>query len=485
MVYSKIRKCSISWAVAFVALHLTLPTVLLAQNGPLQPTQLLCFQRDTSVELSWVNNAGYDSLTVLRNGTALAQIEGDDERFVDLGAPCGSTISYQIQAALGGELLPLADNDGNDFNECSLDVICPLSNLTCTAETLSDGQVDVRIEWDLGDEYDEILIRRDGITIEGVSGSSMNFTDDGVSDGILRYAVTARVGGVVVDARCDLSVFRIADGPAPGPKVLASVDLSSDDASDGLENLRVGFADGENQPVTCGSSSDLRDARQNLGATSSTADQFFYFQIEAPAIRSLSNVIVAAIVFDAPELSGTQIFLDSVEPSSSPDNLTYQRANQIHELRGSGAWATLYWNLPGGSLGPVTDGSVPDFRIGVGDAQVVCVDEVVVMDNDLPSGAPDFQRGDINGDNKADISDVVVKLQYVYGVGPSPECLDAADFNDDGFLGPDGALFMLFWVFRGTAPPPDPGPPGLSVCGPDPTIDNFPRARCVTALNCE
>jgi hypothetical protein len=484
MVHLKIRKYSIVrslGAFALVAMCASLPSTV---HGQSQPARLLCFQDDTSVELTWNNNAVYDSLTVLRDGDALAQIEGDDERFVDLNSPCGPR-SYQIQATVGGEVLPLSDESGNEFNGCSLDVICPVTSLTCTAETAGDGRVDVELNWVIGDEYDEILIRRDGITIDAIAASSNGYTDVNVRDGILRYVVTARVEGVVVDARCDLSVFRIGDGPAPGPKILASVDLAVDDASAGLENLRIGFNDGENQAVACGSANDTRDARQNLGSINATADRFFYFQIDDPDVRGLSNVLVAAIVFDAPDIAGTQLFLESVDPRSSGDNLIYQRANQIHELRGSGDWATLYWNLPGGTLGPAGDGALPDFRIGVMDDTVVCLDEVVVLDNSLPSGAPNFQRGDLNGDHKADISDVVVKLMFIYGVGPSPECLDAADFNDDGFLGPDGALFMLFWVFGGSTPPPDPGPPGLSVCGPDPTIDNFPKARCVTASTCE
>lgn len=444
------------------------------------PSPFFCFQNGADVELEWVNNAIYDSLTVLRDGMATVTIEGDDETFIDRNVPCGPH-AYQLQATVNGTDLPLLDSNDNQVSFCVLDVICPVESLDCMTDIQSDGQIDVQLGWSSDEEYDEILIRRDGVPIDSISTSSSAYIDVDAPDGVLDYIVTARVEGVTVNSRCQVSIFRIANSPPPGPKVLASVDLALDDAEDGLQNVRGGFANGDNEGTLCGSAEDTRDARRNLGNESQVPDNFFYFKIADPAVRGLTNVIAAAIVFDASELSGTQIFLESLDATSPSSSPVFDRANQTHTLQGTNAWTTLYWNLPGGTLS-ANEGATADFRIGISNQRKVCVDEVVVLDNSPPPDVPIFLRGDLNGDRQVDNSDVVAKLQFIFGVGPQPGCLDAADFNDDGFLGPDGALFLLNWIYNGSNPPPDPGP---SNCGPDPTIDNFPRALCVTGSTCE
>ena len=80
----------------------------------------------------------------------------------------------------------------------------------------------------------------------------------------------------------------------------------------------------------------------------------------------------------------------------------------------------------------------------------------------------EFLRGESSGDGQADILDTLITFNFGFLGGPPPPCLDAADFDDDGFLVPilDGIGHLTYLFLLG---PPSP-PPGF-VCGLDPTLD--------------
>lgn len=73
-----------------------------------------------------------------------------------------------------------------------------------------------------------------------------------------------------------------------------------------------------------------------------------------------------------------------------------------------------------------------------------------------------FRRGDPNGDEKADISDGVFVLGWLFLGGPAPGCLDAADTNLDGAADLADAVYLLNFLFQGG---PAPGAPGPETCG--------------------
>jgi hypothetical protein len=58
-----------------------------------------------------------------------------------------------------------------------------------------------------------------------------------------------------------------------------------------------------------------------------------------------------------------------------------------------------------------------------------------------------------------------------------PDCLDAADADDNGEVQLTDAIKILGFLFLGADPPPAPGPPG-SPCGADPTDDPLVNADC-------
>jgi len=61
-------------------------------------------------------------------------------------------------------------------------------------------------------------------------------------------------------------------------------------------------------------------------------------------------------------------------------------------------------------------------------------------------------------------------------------CLDAVDANDDGAIDCSDAVFVVGFLFLGTAAPPAPGPSELP-CGADP-VPNEPSLGCASYTNC-
>ena len=66
-----------------------------------------------------------------------------------------------------------------------------------------------------------------------------------------------------------------------------------------------------------------------------------------------------------------------------------------------------------------------------------------------------------------DLSDAVFTLNYLFGGGATPPCLDAADANDVGSVDLSDPIYSLQFLFQGgpDIPPPYPAP------GTDPTAD--------------
>lgn len=123
----------------------------------------------------------------------------------------------------------------------------------------------------------------------------------------------------------------------------------------------------------------------------------------------------------------------------------------------------------------LTAGTAPDCNNnGVIDACDISAGSSMDVDLD---GVPDecstaFQRGDCNMDGGFDISDPARLLEFMFGGGSQPSCLDSCDANDDGMLDLADVIALLCGMFCSPAMPlPEP----FTNCGVDPTED---------ALNC-
>lgn len=69
-----------------------------------------------------------------------------------------------------------------------------------------------------------------------------------------------------------------------------------------------------------------------------------------------------------------------------------------------------------------------------------------------------FRRGDVDGNGKLELADVIKSLTYQFVGGETLSCLDAADVDGDGELGLTDAIRSINFQFTGTASAPEPRP---------------------------
>lgn len=119
----------------------------------------------------------------------------------------------------------------------------------------------------------------------------------------------------------------------------------------------------------------------------------------------------------------------------------------------------------------LTTSSIPVFEDmdGDGDQDLVSFNEKNVVVTTLQLKPPDFIRGDTNGDGKANISDAILILNWLFSNGVKPVSMDAADVNDAEGVNIADPVYLLKYLFLDSTtkiPAPFPSP------GQDPTPDN-------------
>ena len=83
---------------------------------------------------------------------------------------------------------------------------------------------------------------------------------------------------------------------------------------------------------------------------------------------------------------------------------------------------------------------------------------------------PVFLRGDVNGDGVISEADAARMMDWVFGLAPAPDCLDAADLNDDGYVNITDSTQLLNYISTPGSPPPSPPFP---VAGVDTSPDTL------------
>ena len=84
------------------------------------------------------------------------------------------------------------------------------------------------------------------------------------------------------------------------------------------------------------------------------------------------------------------------------------------------------------------------------------------------TGVDDLLRGDVDNNGTVIALDVDYLVSYLYVGGPTPECKDAADCNDDGDIDNADVIVLANYVYNAINNIPAPGPIN---CGEDPTSD--------------
>ena len=152
-----------------------------------------------------------------------------------------------------------------------------------------------------------------------------------------------------------------------------------------------------------------------------------------------------------------------------------------------GPWIPIAMDLPAGSAA-VGSVHTHDWTIPV-EAASPTVWIRVRMDNSgtdyldvndgpfcVQSPAPNFVRGDTNGDETVDIADPIGLLTYLFASGFLP-CLEAADGNNDGQVDVADPIYILAWLFA-------PGSPSPAAPFPDCAADPLPESVGCEASMC-
>ncbi len=92
----------------------------------------------------------------------------------------------------------------------------------------------------------------------------------------------------------------------------------------------------------------------------------------------------------------------------------------------------------------------------------------VIHDNCAQCTGQEFIRGDVDQDAEVTDADVTLIMNYVLSGAPTPECMDAADADDNGVVDIKDTTYIVHYLNGGPVIP-EPFPD----CGPDPTDDTL------------
>ncbi len=306
----------------------------------------------------------------------------------------------------------------------------------------ADSEGDVTLSWMNGEVYDEILVERDEQLLATLEGSATSYADLGLDIGGHDYTVIgisiayecairsqschASIGGVEA---CDSTVHSVAGDSsildstslflfAWPPQFIGETTVSID---------LVTLGDADWQEVGIVSPAGTRVQLQAGGGGDSEGFRLTYSDEGEPNTGE-----------------GGQYLCDCLVQPSGPGQLA-----DFDGESANGSWSLEFVSLTPGLL------------------YEWCV-RVVAGNAPLPAGA--FLRGDANADGLLiGISDAIFLLQWTFGDGAEPPCVDAADVDGDNHAGTIGdAIYLLSWHFVDGPAPPAPGPES---CGFDPGND--------------
>jgi hypothetical protein len=102
------------------------------------------------------------------------------------------------------------------------------------------------------------------------------------------------------------------------------------------------------------------------------------------------------------------------------------------------------------------------------------------LDMNVSRGCLMPPRGDVEPNDRINISDPIFLLRCLYGLRACPDCLDVMDANDDGGVDILDPVVLLDYLFRQGSPPPAPFP-GCGLDRTEDTLDCSSGAACPSA----
>lgn len=422
-----------------------------AVSDPRPPTSIECrLNVNNQVELSWINHGSDEGgayggrIQVLRNGTPLATIDGSAEGYID-ETPIEGTSTYALRGS---------ETSGGAFSDASL---------PCRVTVGPGGLVD----W------------------TPFPGTKIfDVTEDPESHEVF---VTDQVEGAIYHFSSDLELIDAVAAPFPDPAGIAFVpaiplgfppaifeNVLAVGESSG-KRLRILSAADPGGPIITTLTLRLDDvAAPVMGGLTFKADAREFFGIESTSgsiYRFASNGALlgrCAPVFVQDPL-GVGVTYDPIQDSF----LSAFEDGIVRELFAQANCSTSDFAIGLEALGPTfeDDGFVDGLQISANTLLVASSHANALFRVLLFPYSPDFVRGDVNLDDKVNITDAFDLAVYLFLDGVAPRCNDAADTNDDGILDVSDPVYLLFALFvPGSPPPPMPFPSP----GNDPTFrDNL------------
>ncbi len=397
------------------------------------------------VKLAWRNPVRYARILIARNGEEIAQLPGDQQHYYDRDVEPGGEYRYEVSGVIAsGEISPPAT--------CTVTVPPvpprPPWDLECEASELA-----VKLAWKNGQEYDAVMIVRDGVVTFQLPGDATDFLDENVEPGSHCYRVYGMKDGMSsAPVRCCVLV--------PGPQlenILYFIPLRCDTPGTRCLGMALCAADNKD-PLEAWSFGVCNDPTLIFPTEATTEGTFVgELGLDFVVINVMeSGVTMAAIVQPVP---GPQ---EPLEDGTRPTEIEPGERRTMLYIN--------YERKPGAVPADVASDS--RFRLDycgrLGEppvAVVFVVDGYDVKPKTVPGsvivpppGGIKFIRGDANANGFMEIGDPITVLMYLFQGGDEPPCLAAANANASTDVDIADGVFLLNFLFMQGPPPPHPFP---------------------------
>jgi hypothetical protein len=415
-------------------------------SDPIPPSELVCnLTINNQVRLSWRNHgssgpgapyAGF--VQVLRNGVPVTKLAGSADSFIDR-TPIQGTSSYSLQAA---------ESEGGPLSAPGLPCEVTVGTGGLVNWTTSPGAAvfDLARDPESGTIFatDNLLGRIFAFDAElAPTGEIPSPWSD---PGAIAFVSSIDLGFPPQTFTNLLAVARVSG------RQIAFIDLDGEERTSFSLNLPM-----ENPQVA---SLSFIPAEQRFAMQEAGSGKIFVVDSQGRVVYSCLPSFVIGIPYGRGIASGT------IEDSY----LATFSGGSVKEIYLGENCAPAIGNF-GFELSSLGEGfDSPNFFGGIeaaGNTLLVAgMESNAIFQVLIFPFEASFIRGDFDGDSEVIVTDAIVLAEYLFRVGPSPECLDAADVNDDGLLDVADPVYLLFHLFLGRPAPPAPYPSP----GRDPTF---------------
>ncbi len=136
---------------------------------------------EDAVRLTWSLPAGitFDGIRISRNGTGIAELNGQAVAYADENPPAGAHL-YELRGILGVHATEAAT--------CQIAFAVPAAIQSLTG-AIDRGSGDFLLEWKNGDSYDEIVVTCGGEEVARLDGSATSFRFTAEAFGVYGFGI--------------------------------------------------------------------------------------------------------------------------------------------------------------------------------------------------------------------------------------------------------------------------------------------------------